>query len=517
MPKNAFKAAYKNYYDALVDFGFITAQELQVVQQERQKSQHKFVDILLECGFMSPRDLKFFFMEHFEHQDFTQFMAQSPSESLMQLHEVEDYKRLEVIPLRYEKGRLDVACVNPQDLGSIDGLLARFETVQEVVYWVATKAELYQYIAQLSYPEAENDSLEDAPSVVQRFMTQAIERSISDIHFEPHKTYVQIRFRQDGVLKEHTLFHLAQWPSILNRLKVMSGMNIAETGRPQVGRFSFPYQGRRVDCRCSSLPVSEGENFVVRLLDKFQNILSLDRLGFTESQQNLLKAQGEKNSGIVLMTGPTGSGKTTTLYALLQSMDHKARNIMTLEDPIEYDIPGIRQCQIDETYGLGFAEGVRSILRQDPDVILIGEIRDEATAKMAIRAAMTGHLVLATLHANDALSATQRFLDLGVDQSLLSGLMNCIISQRLLRTVCPKCRASEQGCEQCDGGYKGRRCVAEILEVDLEMDALLLSGQPRGKLMEYAAHRGFKSMKDIAHEMVEQGILDTKEVTRVLA
>lgn len=508
---------YKNYYQALVDFGFISPQELVVVQQERQRTQNKFIDILLECGFVSPRDLKFFFIEHFGHQDFTQFTLENNPRDLQGISETQAYKILEVAPLKFDGSRLDLVCVNPQDLKSFDGILERFKGVQEVVCWVATKAELYTYLSEVALVGCDDTSMEDPPSVVQRFLFQAVEGGISDIHFEPHKTYVQIRFRQDGVLKDHTLFHLAQWPGILNRLKVISGMNIAETTRPQVGRFSFPYQGRRIDFRCSSLPVSEGENFVVRLLDKFQNLLSLDRLGFSEAQQEILKKQGARNSGIILMTGPTGSGKTTTLYALLQSMDHKSRNIMTLEDPIEYDIPGIRQCQIDETYGLGFTEGVRSILRQDPDVILIGEIRDEGTAKMAIRAAMTGHLVLATLHANDALSATQRFMDLGVDYSLLSGLINCVISQRLLRIPCPTCQGGQEGCTKCNEGYKGRRCVAEILDVTLEMDAMLLSGQPRRKLLDYAVAQGFISMKDNAQDLVAQGVIDLKEVTRVLA
>jgi type IV pilus assembly protein PilB len=334
--------------------------------------------------------------------------------------------------------------------------------------------------------------------------------------------------------------HKEHWSAISVRIKIMSGMNIAETRKPQDGRINSEIIGRKIDFRVSTQPTIHGENIVMRILDEKQSILSLDSLGFSAYHINLLKRMVQRPEGVIILTGPTGSGKTTTLYTILNYINSIDKNIMTLEDPVEYRIPLIRQSNIRMDVGMDFASGVKSILRQDPDVILIGEVRDKDTAMSAIQAAMTGHQVYTSLHTNDALAAIPRLMNIGVPNYLMAGSLIGIFAQRLARKLCSDCKAPEplsdiekkimgpkysnintimksKGCQKCNNtGYKGRTVIAEILVFDRDLDDMVSSSKTRKEMMDYVLSKGFVTMQEDGLHKVSAGILDLKELTRVV-
>ena len=371
-------------------------------------------------------------------------------------------------------------------------------------------------------------------------IADAVSRSASDIHFEPEEQFLRIRYRIDGVLRPVRSLAKSNWMAILVRLKVLSGMNIAETRAPQDGRISLSLFGRQIDFRAASHPTIHGENFVLRILDRKLGIVGLDKLGMTETQLNLLERMLERPEGILLATGPTGSGKTTTLYSILNHLNNDGVNIMTLEDPVEYPLPLIRQTSISETVKLDFSNGIRSLMRQDPDIILVGEIRDHDTAEMALRAAMTGHQVFSTLHTNSALGSISRLHDLGIIDDMFASNLIGIIAQRLVRRLCPACKTGYQpdanerrlmglgttetltifrpvGCHECEKqGYKGRLAIMEILRFDRGLIELVSRRASLKSITDYALTHQFLPLIEDGIRRVREGLTSLTEVRRVV-
>ncbi len=376
--------------------------------------------------------------------------------------------------------------------------------------------------------------------LISALLADAVERGGSDIHFEPEQNFLRIRYRIDGVLRQIRSLHKTYWPAMAVRLKVMAKMNIAETRAPQDGRISASLSGRVIDFRVASLPTTHGENLVLRILDRQKGIVPLDKLGLDETQLELLKRMISRPEGIILVTGPTGSGKTTTLYSILNHINSDAINVMTLEDPVEYPMTLIRQTSVAEAAKLDFANGIRAMMRQDPDVILVGEIRDQETAEMAFRAAMTGHQVYSTLHTNSAAGAFPRLLDIGIVPDILAGNIIGILAQRLVRKLCRTCRQSYDpdererrllgmspsepialfravGCEQCDyQGYRGRQSILELLKIDAGIDELIARRATAREILTAARASGFKTLADDGVRLVRAGATGLEELMRVV-
>jgi type II secretory ATPase GspE/PulE/Tfp pilus assembly ATPase PilB-like protein len=408
---------------------------------------------------------------------------------------------------------------------SIDGILHELETGN------IDTASLAQNTGGYSHPVVR---LMDA------LLADATLRGASDIHFEPEPHFLRIRYRIDGVLRQVRVLHPRHWSAMVVRLKVMAGMNIAETRTPQDGRISLTISGRPVDYRAAAQPVIHGENFVLRVLDRARGLVPITGLGLAERQLTLLQLMLARPEGILLVTGPTGSGKTTTLYSVLGHLNQVGVNIMTLEDPVEYPLPMVRQTSISEVAKMDFAEGIRSMMRQDPDVILVGEVRDHDTAEMAFRAAMTGHQVFSTLHTNSAIQSIPRLLDLGIKTNVLAGNVIGIIAQRLVRTLCTQCKeptkpspVEEQllrlsegetatlyrpvGCPVCEmQGYKGRMAIFELLKFDKGMDELIIKNASINEMEKHAVSRGFMSMAEDGLRRVREGLTTVEEVSRVV-
>ena len=362
--------------------------------------------------------------------------------------------------------------------------------------------------------------------LVNMILFEALRRRASDIHVHPQENKLVIRFRIDGMLVDAFSPPLSLAAAISSRLKVMTELDIANRHTPQDGHTSVRVGSRKVDIRFSCIPTVYGERLVLRLLDQTATQLSLDEIGMTKPMQTQLLDMIERPTGIVLVTGPTGSGKTTTLYAALSRVDRASRNVMTIEDPVEYHLDGISQMQVNVKRGVTFAAGLRSLLRQDPDVILVGEIRDAETAQLAIQASLTGHLVLATLHTNDAPSAIPRLVDIGIEPYLVTSSLLAVLAQRLLRRTCQSCggtgapapgSADSVRCEVCYGvGYKGRLAVYEIMTMNDEMRRLTASRADAVTLYETARKNGFSPMREDALLKVKMGLTDENEVYRIL-
>ncbi|MFC4158898.1 type II secretion system ATPase GspE [Chitinimonas lacunae] len=380
---------------------------------------------------------------------------------------------------------------------------------------------------------------DDAPIIrlINALLTEALREGASDIHIEPFETRSVVRFRIDGKLKDVLEPQRALHAAIVSRIKVMASLDISEKRLPQDGRITLRVAGRPVDVRVSTLPTGHGERAVLRLLDKSTGRLDLARLGMRPVTFNRMQSLIAEPHGIVLVTGPTGSGKTTTLYAALASMDARTTNIMTVEDPIEYDLDGVGQTQVNPRIDMSFARALRAILRQDPDVIMIGEIRDLETAQIAVQASLTGHLVLATLHTNDSASAVTRLVDMGIEPFLLASSLIGVLAQRLYRNLCPACRrpywpdAAEceqlgmkqpsqlfhaMGCPACNGsGYKGRAGVYELLVVDDAIRSLIHDGASEAKIREHALRQGMTGLRDDGIACVIDGRTTYEEILRI--
>ncbi len=409
---------------------------------------------------------------------------------------------------------------------SIDGILNEIETGEIDYQSLATEFDEYS---------------QPVVRLVDALLNDAVKRSASDIHFEPEQGFLRIRYRIDGVLRQIRSLHKNYWSAMVVRLKVISGMNIAETRAPQDGRISLSLSGRSIDFRVSAQPTTHGENIVLRILDRQKGIVPLEDLGLQEDELKMLRLMIARPEGIILVTGPTGSGKTTTLYSILNHVNTEGVNIMTLEDPVEYPMAMIRQTSVNEVAKLDFASGIRSMMRQDPDVILVGEIRDQETAEMAFRAAMTGHQVYSTLHTNSAIGAIPRLQDLGVLPDIMSGNIIGVVAQRLMRRVCMHCREPYRpddeltlkilgvdpgwrgeifraaGCDHCDNtGYRGRLAIMELFKMDGDIDELIARRATGREIREAARRTGFRTLAEDAVSRVLAGQTSLDEITRIV-
>jgi len=385
-----------------------------------------------------------------------------------------------------------------------------------------------------------SDDVQAAPAVrlTNSIINQAIATNASDIHIEPFEHHVAVRYRVDGVLFESNRIPQNLYSAVSTRIKIMAGMNIAEKRLPQDGRIELEVKGRSYDFRVSSLPTVFGEKIVIRVLDRTTFDYTRDKLGFTERENEMMDRIIRMPYGIVLLTGPTGSGKTTTLYSLLSEVNTPDKNIVTIEDPVEYMLPGINQVQVNPKAGLTFAAGLRSILRQDPDIIMIGEIRDEETAQIAVRAAITGHLVLSTLHTNDAPGAITRLVDMGVEPYLAADAIVAVIAQRLVRKLCPNCRepytaeGNEMmilnldkpvrlyravGCPACqNSGYRGRTAIHEVMMVGREHRNIIARGGSAEEIREVSISQGMVDLYESCRRLVLDGVTSIQEMVRTV-
>ena len=385
-----------------------------------------------------------------------------------------------------------------------------------VVSEVESDADLSRMMQELPAVEDLLETADDAPIIrmLNALLTQAARDGASDIHIEPYERHSSVRFRVDGSLREVVQPNRALHAALISRLKIMADLDISEKRLPQDGRISLRLGTRAIDVRVSTLPSAHGERAVLRLLDKSESKISLEAVGMQGDTLHRFTDLIAQPHGIVLVTGPTGSGKTTTLYAALSRLDATRNNIMTVEDPIEYDLPGVGQTQVNPRIELTFARALRAILRQDPDIVMIGEIRDIETAQIAIQASLTGHLVLATLHTNDAASAVTRLIDMGVEPFLLSSSLLGVLAQRLVRKYCTTCGG--KGCDACGGtGYAGRTGVFELLVVDDDIRAQVHGQAPEADIRAAALAKGMQLMRDDGERLIQQGITSREEVLRV--
>jgi len=472
-----------------------------------------------------------------------------------------------ILPMFKVEDTLTVAMAEPQALLVVDDLerttglhiqpvIALENNIQEFIQkYFSHNVQMDSFVSALKEADIEiqetpdddtsiidlTEVTEGSPVVnlVNVSILQAVKEGASDIHIEPDKTCVRIRYRIDGILHDLMLPPKEWHAAIISRVKVIGRMDIAEKRIPQEGRIHIVVEGREVDLRISSMPTILGEKIVMRVLDKNNLQLNLDKLGYSPPMVKSLKRMLAKPYGLFLVTGPTGSGKTTTLYSGLDLLRNKERNIVTIEDPVEYQLEQINQIQVHEAVGLTFARTLRSVLRQDPDIIMVGEIRDEETAKVGIQAALTGHLVLSTLHTNDSPGAITRLLNMGVEPYLLASSLVGVVAQRLARTICPKCKTTYfpedavlddihwrgprnrafhrgQGCQLChDSGFKGRIAVCEVLEMTAELRNLMLHRPSAGEIKRLLRQHGWEDLKQQAMQYVEEGKTSIDEIMRV--
>ncbi|MDZ4854771.1 MAG: type II secretion system ATPase GspE [Nitrospirota bacterium] len=479
-------------------------------------------------------------------------------------------RRYHVLPLKTEDGSVLVATTDPMETAALDDLrlllglpikpvlttslsllaclnrvyddAARPAGAEEVMEDIAASESLDQIAHELDEPQDLLDATDEAPIIrlVNSVLFQAVRQRASDIHFESFERGLVVRYRIDGVLYPVLTPPKHLQASIIARLKIMSDLNIAEKRLPQDGRFRIRTAGKDVDLRVSVLPTSHGERVVLRLLEKENRLLNLSEMGFSQDRLGIINQLIQLSHGIILVTGPTGSGKTTTLYAALTQINAPDKNIITVEDPVEYQLLGVGQMQVNPKINLTFAAGLRSILRQDPDVIMIGEIRDRETAEIAIHASLTGHLVFSTLHTNDAASAATRLIDMGIEPFLVASSVVAVLAQRLLRQVCIDCKqpyhpADEElirlgivppkvrptffrgaGCPACSQtGYRGRTGIFELLVLDDEIRRLVGNKADSGSIRQAAMAKGMVTLKDEGAEKVFQGITTTEELMRI--
>lgn len=547
----------------LVDSGLLTEEQLAEAVKVQQEQGRSLGRVLIDLGYIAEKDLVRALAEQIG-MPFVELgemtidgrAATSVSETIT--------KRHTALPIGYEDGKLVVAMADPANVFALDDI--RTVTGMDVKAVVATKEDILDAIRRTSSMSDEIEALgsdlasdeddaadlqnltsvsEEAPIVkfVNLLITQAVNDGASDIHIEPTERDLRVRYRIDGVLHEVMRSPKAIQSGVISRLKIMAEVDIAERRVPQDGRISLTVQGKGIDLRFSTLPTVYGEKVVMRILDKSSVLLELSDLGFLEVNHKKYEESYRKPYGMILVTGPTGSGKSTTLYATLNVVNEDAVNIITTEDPVEYRLPGINQVQVNKKVGLTFANALRSILRQDPDVVLVGEMRDRETAQIGIEAALTGHLVLSTLHTNDAPSALTRLTEMGVEPFLVASATDCILAQRLARRVCSKCAEMERldaevlkdagfpddivderpevpramGCSACSQtGYKGRLAIHEVMPVTEEIERLCVARASSEEVKRVAVEQGMLTLRDDGLAKVLMGQTTIEEIGRVI-
>ncbi len=545
-----------DFIQTLLDECLISNEQLTIAKKEQHTSGDTIETCLLKLGFITEHALASYISKHSGHERITlhntvldpYLIEKIPKSIAMQY---------QVIPVALNKKHLSLAMADVYNVIAMDAVRNHFQEPIKIRPLIASQADVkttldayYTHNMSLEqvFQDLENqrdDKITQDKSLknpitrlVNIILLEAVNQNASDIHFQPSGPFIRLKFRIDGVLGQRTVFHSDYWPKICVRLKIMGSMNIAESRKPQNGRFSYHVGLREIDFRVSSHPTMHGENLVLRVLDKENSLLPLDQLGFSRKNMNCLKRLAAQPQGLIIITGPTGTGKTTTLYSILQHLNTADRNIMTLEDPIEYQLPMIRQSSINHLGGATFSQGIRSLLRQDPDVIFVGEIRDEDTATMALRAVMTGHQVLTTLHTQDTFGVVPRLADLGVAPRNLAGHLTGVVSQRLIRILCPNCKyehpptAREQkilrlksdqaifaanGCEHCrHTGFKGRSAITEVLHFTDALNDLLIKHAPIPTLRKKACTMGFQSLQQEGIRKILAGQTTLKELSRVI-
>ena len=545
----------------LKELGYVTEEQIQVALEVKKISGGLLGEILVALSFVSPSEIA----EAIAIQagkPFVDISQYPPSNEALRLINKDLAIQLEVLPLDIEDGKLKLAMSNPYDINAVD--IIRRRTGLDVDIYVADRDSLIKAI-EVDYFILENPVEEEIekivkqvqegnigqniPRLVELVLDKAITERATDIHISPESLAVHIFYRVDGIMRHYFSLPSTIHQSIVSRIKVLANLDIAEQRLPQDGAFSYTFFNEEYDFRVSTVPTAYGENVVIRILSKNVSLFNLRKLGYEEHTYNLIEKILSKPQGIFLVTGPTGSGKTTTLYASLRKINALQRNILTVEDPVEYKFPFIKQTQVNEKAGFTFARAIRAFLRQDPDVILVGEVRDEETAEMAIRAAITGHLVLSTLHTNDSVSSIPRLTDMGIKEYMIASGLTAVLAQRLIRKVCMFCKTEEEigveelakygfsrellekqldgkgkvkinrgrGCEHCKGtGYLGRNAIAEILVVDDEIGDMIVRKEPPLSIMNRAREKGMFTLKEDGFFKVLRGLTTPEEVVRVV-
>ncbi len=553
----------KRIGDQLIDDGIIAPDELQIALTEQKLSGKFLGKVLVDLGFVTDDVIRNELGQSMGQQsiDVKSFV---PDPAALAFIPQELARQLKVLPTHYNADihHLTVAMQDTADVITIDRISAQVSSDITIDPVLAGDADLefaidriYDYelsmegiLAELESTQVEtnqqqlesNEYAHPLVRLVDSLLREAVKKSASDIHFEPEAGFLRIRYRIDGVMHRIRSLHKKYWSAMVVRIKVMSEMNIAEMRAPQDGHMSLDIHGHSIDFRVSTQPTLHGENIVLRILDRKKGIVPLKKLDLSEDIRTNIELMMARPEGIILVTGPTGSGKTTTLYSMLNHLNDESVNIMTLEDPVEYPMPQIRQSSISRAAKMDFAEGIRSLMRQDPDIILVGEIRDQDTASMAFRASMTGHQVFSTLHTNSAAAVFPRLFDIGVTANVMVGNIIGVIAQRLLRILCKSCKQAYKpdelecrllkldprnpqtifqptGCEQCHHtGYSGRLSIMELIRVDSDIDTVIARGAATQEIQKIAKDKGFSSLADDGIGKVIAGLTSLEEVSRVV-
>ncbi len=546
--------------DLLLKKNLISGDQLSIALEEQKNKNLKLGEMLLDLGFISQSALNEALSELSGYNLFNPKSSEVKAD-VLNLIPKDFALKYQVFPIELENKVLKLAMSDMFDVVAVDAVGRLVPDVQ-IEPQVSSQTDIMEAIDKYYGHELSIDSIikelenEDSGSLenysnlkdyehpivrlINSVLSDAVKLGVSDIHFEPEGNFLRIRYRVDGILMLIRTLHKKHWSAMSHRIKIMASMNIADKLNPQDGRVSIKVDNRAIDLRVSSMPTIHGENIVIRVLDKQKMSLGMQDLGFSENVTFSLDKILKRPQGILLVTGPTGAGKTTTLYAIISQLNSLDVNIMTLEDPVEYEVPLIRQSSARENTQVSFAEGIRSMLRQDPDIMLVGEIRDDDTAAMALRASMTGHKVFSTLHTNDALGAIPRLIDLGIKPSLMAGNIMGIIAQRLVRKLCPYCRqekkadektckllgldsknppkiAYPKGCPHCNNsGYKGRIAVSEIIPMMPEIEDLIIKGAPLSEIAKAAKKYGFIPMTEDGRNKVLEKVISVESLMKVV-
>jgi type IV pilus assembly protein PilB len=543
--------------DVIVELGLVDRERVNSAIEEARRSGTTPERVLLDSGALtSDGHARAVAERHgLEHLDLNLFQPDMQAANLISIPAA---KRYEAVPVGFIDDRtLLVAMADPANVLAVDDIALL--TGKEIRPAVTSREDIAGLISRLTRLDdvvtSEFDEEDDAPAeivdlresaddapvirLVNQIIAQAVEQGASDIHLEPNGSELRVRFRIDGVLVETAQVQRRMVLGVVSRVKIMSDLDISERRVPQDGRVGLTIDGHHVDLRVVTLPSVHGESVVMRILDKDSVVMSLEKLGMAPAEKDRFERAFHQAYGAVLVTGPTGSGKSTTLYAALSELNTIDKNIITIEDPVEYQLDGITQVQVNTKAGLKFATGLRSMMRADPDIIMVGEIRDRETAQIAIESALTGHLVLSTLHTNDAASAITRLVEMGIEPFLVASAIDCVVAQRLARKLCQFCKArqiissdvlrangirsqfdmeaySAQGCPRCNyAGYKGRIGLYEVMLVTDEIRKLALARAPAPELAEIAVRQGMRLLRDDGLEKVRLGMTSIAEVTRV--